>query len=112
VQTDGELSSDEIALETAQAVRDGGPWGQAFPEPCFDGRFAIKTARMVGEKHLKMWLTTADQARSFDAIAFNFKASDENAALPSGDVQLVYRLDINEYKGERRLQLLVDHVLP
>jgi single-stranded-DNA-specific exonuclease len=111
VETDGELSSDEIALETAQALREGGPWGQAFPEPCFDGMFAIKNARVVGDKHLKMWLTTADQARSFDAIAFNFKGADENPALPDGDVRLVYRLDINEYKGERRLQLLVDHLL-
>jgi single-stranded-DNA-specific exonuclease len=112
VETDGELSSDEIALDTAQALRDGGPWGQAFPEPCFDGVFAIKNARVVGEKHLKLWLTTADQLRSFDAIAFNFKGSDESAVLPAGEVRLVYRLDINEYKGERRLQLLVDHVLP
>jgi single-stranded-DNA-specific exonuclease len=112
VQTDGELSSNEIALETAQALRDGGPWGQAFPEPCFDGIFAIKNARVIGDKHLKMWVCTADQSRSFDAIAFNFKSSDENPALPDGDVRLVYRLDINEYKGERRLQLLVDHVLP
>jgi single-stranded-DNA-specific exonuclease len=112
VETDGELTSEEIALDTAQALRDGGPWGQAFPEPCFDGRFAIKNARVVGEKHLKMWVTTGDQSRNFDAIAFNFKGSDESAALPEGDVHLVYRLDINEYKGERRLQLLVDHVLP
>jgi len=112
VETDGELTSDEIALETAQALRDGGPWGQAFPEPCFDGKFAIKNARVVGDKHLKMWVTTGDQSRNFDAIAFNFKGSDEDTALPEGDVRLVYRLDINEYKGERRLQLLVDHVLP
>jgi len=112
VQTDGELSSDEIALETAQALRDGGPWGQAFPEPCFDGVFAIKNARVVGEKHLKMWVTTADQSRAFDAIAFNFKGSDGTCSVPDGDVRLVYRLDINEYKGERRLQLLVDHVMP
>jgi single-stranded-DNA-specific exonuclease len=112
VETDGELSSDEIALDTAQALRDGGPWGQAFPEPCFDGVFGIKNARVVGEKHLKLWVTTADQLRSFDAIAFNFKTSDETAVLPTGEVRLVYRLDINEYKGERRLQLLVDHVLP
>jgi single-stranded-DNA-specific exonuclease len=112
VETDGELTSDEIALDTAQALRDGGPWGQAFPEPCFDGKFAIKNARVVGDKHLKMWVTTGDQSRNFDAIAFNFKGSDENPALPEGDVHLVYRLDINEYKGERRLQLLVDHVLP
>jgi single-stranded-DNA-specific exonuclease len=111
VETDGELTSDEIALETAQALRDGGPWGQAFPEPCFDGRFAIKNARVVGDKHLKMWVTTHDAARAFDAIAFNFKGADENPPLPAGEVRLVYRLDINEYKGERRLQLLVDHVL-
>jgi single-stranded-DNA-specific exonuclease len=112
VETDGELSSEEIALETAQAVREGGPWGQAFPEPCFDGVFAVKNARVVGDKHLKMWVTSGDGARSFDAIAFNFKGADENPPLPDGDVRLVYRLDINEYKGERRLQLLVDHVLP
>jgi single-stranded-DNA-specific exonuclease len=112
VETDGELSSDEIALETAQAVREGGPWGQAFPEPCFDGVFAVKNARLVGEKHLKMWVLSADGQRAFDAIAFNFKSAEEQAALPDGDVRLVYRLDINEYKGERRLQLLVDHVLP
>ncbi len=112
VETDGELSSEEIALETAQAVREGGPWGQAFPEPCFDGVFAVKNARVVGEKHLKMWVTSGDGARSFDAIAFNFKGADDVLELPCGDVRLVYRLDINEYKGERRLQLLVDHVLP
>jgi single-stranded-DNA-specific exonuclease len=112
VETDGELSSEEIALETAQAVREGGPWGQAFPEPCFDGIFAVKNARVVGEKHLKMWVTSQDGARNFDAIAFNFKGADEDPPLPGGDVRLVYRLDINEYRGERRLQLLVDHVLP
>ena len=111
VETDGELAADEIALETAQALRDGGPWGQAFPEPCFDGVFAIKNARVIGDKHLKMWVTTADRTRAFDAIAFNFKGADENPSLPDGNVRLVYRLDINEYKGERRLQLLVDHVL-
>ena len=73
--------------------------------------FAVKNARVVGDKHLKMWVTTADRSRAFDAIAFNFKGAEENTALPDGEVRLVYRLDINEYKGERRLQLLVDHVL-
>jgi single-stranded-DNA-specific exonuclease len=112
VETDGELSSAEIALETAQALREGGPWGQAFPEPCFDGVFAVNNARVVGDKHLKMWVTSSDGTRAFDAIAFNFKGAQESTKLPGGDVRLVYRLDINEYKGERRLQLLVDHVLP
>src|SRR5215471_31850 len=112
IETDGELTSDEIALDTARALRTGGPWGQSFPEPCFDGVFAIRTARLVGERHLKMWIEHPGSRRTFDAIAFNFAATDAPPPLPSGPAQLVYRLDINEFQGERRLQLLVDHVLP
>jgi single-stranded-DNA-specific exonuclease len=112
VETDGELSVQEIALETAQALRAGGPWGQAFPEPCFDGVFAIRGARVVGDRHLKMWVEVPQTGRSFDAIAFNHVEERDSFVPPEGAVQLVYRLDVNEYQGERRLQLLVDHVLP
>ena len=121
IETDGELEADEIALETARVLRAGGPWGQAFPEPSFDGHFAIRSARIVGERHLKMWVELLRSGRSFDAIAFNYAGADPGrsgeapgrpAPLPSGNAHLVYRLDVNEYQGERRLQLLVDHVLP
>jgi single-stranded-DNA-specific exonuclease len=114
VETDGELAAHEIALDTAAALREGGPWGQAFPEPCFDGLFAVRTARVVGEKHLKMWVELPRARRTFDAIAFNHLEEPAARAgeLPCGEARLVYRLDINEYQGERRLQLLVDHVLP
>jgi single-stranded-DNA-specific exonuclease len=112
VETDGELSVQEIALETANALRGGGPWGQAFAEPCFDGVFTIRNSRIVGERHLKMWVEVPRTGRSFDAIAFNHIDEPANFTHPSGDVHLVYRLDVNEYQGERRLQLLVDHVLP
>jgi len=111
VETDGELSVWEIALETAHALRAGGPWGQAFPEPCFDGLFAIRNARVVADRHLKMWVEVPRTGRSFDAIAFNHIEEGSEFTPPQGDVQLVYRLDINEYQGERRLQLLVDHVM-
>jgi single-stranded-DNA-specific exonuclease len=112
VETDGELSVHEIALDTAYALRSGGPWGQAFPEPCFDGLFTIRSARAVGDRHLKMWVEIPRTGRSFDAIAFNHIEEPERFTPPEGTVQLVYRLDVNEYQGERRLQLLVDHVLP
>ncbi len=49
IETDGELTVEEIALETARALRAGGPWGQAFLEPCFDGLFSIRSARLVGK---------------------------------------------------------------
>jgi len=59
-----------------------------------------------------MWVEVPRSGRAFDAIAFNYVSADGNASLPEGSVQLVYRLDVNVYQGERRLQLLVDHVLP
>jgi single-stranded-DNA-specific exonuclease len=110
VETDGELAPGEIALATAQALREGGPWGQAFPEPTFDGLFSIRNARLIGERHVKMWVEIPHSGRSYDAVAFNHL--EEGAALPAGLAQLVYRLDVNDYQGERRLQLLVDHLLP
>ncbi|HUK02746.1 MAG TPA: single-stranded-DNA-specific exonuclease RecJ [Steroidobacteraceae bacterium] len=113
VETDGELAIAEIALETAAALRAGGPWGQGFPEPTFDGVFSIRSARVVGERHLKLWVEYPHSGRTFDAIAFNHVDPAAGAfTAPSGEQHLVYRLDVNEYQGERRLQLLVDHVLP
>lgn len=111
VETDGELSTEEIALDTAEALRAGGPWGQAFPEPSFDGLFSIRSARLIGARHVKMWVEVPRSGRSFDAVAFNH-IEQAAADLPQGLAQLVYRLEVNDYLGERRLQLLVDHVLP
>ena len=118
IETDGELEVHEIALSTALALRSGGPWGQAFPEPCFDGLFTIRNARIVAERHLKMWVEVPRTGRTFDAIAFNLmqelsgSAVDPAPRLPDGPARLVYRLEVNEYQGERRLQLVVEHVLP
>jgi len=111
VETDGELRVEEIALATAEALRAGGPWGQAFPEPCFDGLFSIRNSRVIGERHMKMWVEPAGSGRSFDAIAFNHLTPGSPLVPPAGPLQLVYRLEVNEYQGERRLQLLIDHLL-
>ena len=112
IETDGELAPEEIALDTAQALRAGGPWGQAFPEPCFDGLFSIRSARLIGARHVKMWVEVGRGGRAFDAIAFNHLVEGEQFVPPAGMAQLVYRLAVNEYQGERRLQLLIDHLLP
>jgi single-stranded-DNA-specific exonuclease len=112
IETDGELGVAEIALDTAEALRAGGPWGQAFPEPSFDGVFSVRSARVIGERHVKMWVEPESSGRCFDAVVFNHFEAGAAGALPEGPVRLVYRLDVNEYQGERRLQLLVDHLLP
>lgn len=117
IETDGELAVEEISLSTALQLREAGPWGQAFPEPSFDQRFQLRGGRIVGERHVKFWVEPAGSQRRFDAIAFNLlqvmpELVGEGGALrlPSS-AHLVYRLDVNDYRGERRLQLLIDHVL-
>jgi single-stranded-DNA-specific exonuclease len=112
VETDGELATEEIALDTARALRAGGPWGPAFPEPSFDGLFSVRGARVIADRHVKMWVQVPRGGRSFDAIAFNHIEEGSSFEVPEGLRHLVYRLEVNEYQGERRLQLLIDHLLP
>ena len=103
------------ALPTAEALRAGGPWGPGFPEPLFDGLFNIRSARIVGERHLKLALDAPEGRGEFSAIAFNFIDHDGVAAptaMPVGAARLIYRLDCNEYQGERRLQFVIEHLLP
>jgi single-stranded-DNA-specific exonuclease len=113
IETDGELKLDELALPLAAALRAGGPWGPGFPEPLFDGVFRIQSARLVGERHLKLGLSAPEGRGQFDAIAFNFADGDPRTVpLPSGTTRLIYRLESNEYMGEARLQFVIEHVLP
>ena len=105
ILSDGVLSASELSLEWAEALRSEGPWGQGFPEPIFEGEFELLQQRIVGEKHLKLVLSRADSNCVVDAIAFNVDLNvwptDYKHAL------LAYRLDVNEYRGKRSVQLVV-----
>ena len=106
IQCDGELSADEFSLDAACQLRDAGPWGQGFPAPVFEGEFDVLGSRTVGECHLKMNLQPAAGHGSIDAIAFN------TDALPDGcrRARMVYRLDVNEYRGVQSPQLVVEYI--
>jgi len=106
IYTDGALSEEELSLATAKLLREAGPWGQGFPAPQFEGRFALLEQRVVGERHLKMVLRPAGGSRRLDAIAFNSGVQTP----PGGQVRLVYRLDVNEYRGVENAQLVVEHI--
>ncbi len=112
VQSDGALTVAEMSLETAQLLRSGGPWGQLFPEPLFDGVFELVQQRIVGERHLKLVLAEPDNRNGFcvDAIAFNVDL--EIWPCEVEQVRLAYKLDINEFRGRVSLQLLVDYLEP
>lgn len=106
--SDGTLGGDDFSLATAQALRDAGPWGQGFPEPLFDGEFAILEQRVVGERHLKLVLQAGTDAARLDAIAFN------TAPVPAGcrHAHLAFRLDVNEFRGRISPQLRIEYLEP
>lgn len=107
--SDGELTPAELNLEIAQLLRNAGPWGQAFEEPLFDGYFNIVQQRLVGERHLKLVLETQCGTLMLDAIAFNVDLHTWPDATIN-HARIVYKLDVNEYRGNFSLQLMVEQI--
>ncbi|MCC5862897.1 MAG: single-stranded-DNA-specific exonuclease RecJ [Gammaproteobacteria bacterium] len=107
--TDGELTADELSLETAEMLEAAGPWGAGFEEPSFQGRFEVLAAREVGSGHLRLTLATPGGAGRVGAIAFGCPVP---WPLPGETVELVYRLQVNAWQGRREAQVLVEHLQP
>ena len=108
-ESDGALAPGDFGLPLAEQLASGGPWGQHFPEPLFDGQFSVRSHRIVGEKHLK--LTLDADGTEIEGIAFNIDVPEWLAA-PLDAFHALYRLDVNEYRGERRPQLVIDSFWP
>jgi single-stranded-DNA-specific exonuclease len=110
IESDGELNPEDFELNLATELRFAGPWGQHFPEPVFDGRFSIVSQRLVGEKHLKLVLTPEGGDTLLDAIAFNVDLNVwPNQSI--AQVEIAYRLDVNEFRGRRSVQLMVEQLV-
>ncbi|MDT0175832.1 single-stranded-DNA-specific exonuclease RecJ [Enterobacter sp. BRE11] len=111
IWSDGALQPGEFSLQTAELLREAGPWGQAFPEPAFDGKFKLLQQRLVGERHLKVMLEPLGGGPLIDGIAFNVDTTlwPDNSVR---QVELAFKLDINEYRGNRSVQLIIDHLWP
>lgn len=105
VFTDGELSPDYLTAEVAALLRRAAPWGQGFPEPCFDGRFEVLDYLLLKDAHLKMKVRPAGGNRPVDAIAFHCTEPPSERELT-----LAYRLDINDYWDPPTVQLIVEHM--
>ena len=110
IESDGPVDEQYMTIEASEIFKYASPWGQLFPEPVFDDDFRVLNWRIVGEKHLKLELVKEDTGSCYAAIAFN--KTDED--LPPGDtgIHVVYRLDVNEFRGNRSLQLIIQHIEP
>lgn len=115
IVSDGELKPEEFSMSTAEILRSGGPWGQAFPEPIFDGEFKVLHQKLVGDKHLKLMVEPLFKGFAtniiLDAIVFNVDLRRwPDASVKT--VTLAYKLDINEFRGNQSLQLMVEYIEP
>ena len=103
--SDGALQADDLTLTVAEQVTHAGPWGQQFPEPLFDGAFTVRRHRIVGEKHLKLSLEIDDT--EVEAIAFNVDVA-QWSERPLQRLGALYRLGVNDYRGDRSPQVVID----
>jgi single-stranded-DNA-specific exonuclease len=111
ILSDGPLTAQEMTLEVAEMLREAGPWGQMFPEPMFDGEFRLLQQRLVGERHLKVMLEPVGGGPLLDGIAFNV----DTAIWPDNgvrQVKIAYKLDVNEFRGNRSVQLIIENLWP
>ncbi len=103
--SDGELLPHEFDHLHAAALRDGGPWGQGFPEPLFDGEFDVVDWRIVGERHLRLSLRLGGRPAPLPAIHFGGWRDDP----PGARIRIAYRLAVDDYRGGGAIQLIVEH---
>ncbi|MDV5353646.1 single-stranded-DNA-specific exonuclease RecJ [Enterobacter asburiae] len=111
ILSDGPLTAQEMTLEVAEMLREAGPWGQMFPEPIFDGEFRLLQQRLVGERHLKVMVEPVGGGPLLDGIAFNVDTGiwPDNGVR---QVKIAYKLDVNEFRGNRSVQLIIENLWP
>ncbi len=107
ILSDGELTEQEMSLEIADLLQNSATWGQEFPEPVFDGIFDVIQARIVGQRHLKLVLRKPGGDLVIDAIAFFVDQPEHWLGLRQ--IKAAYKLDINEFRGNRSVQFIVQY---
>jgi single-stranded-DNA-specific exonuclease len=106
--SDGELPPAAATLDTADSLRGAGPWGQAFPEPAFDGEFEVTEVRVVGVRHQRLRLRHARCGTPVEAMHFGGVEQGE----PPPRIRALYQVAVDDWRGERRVRLFVRHREP
>jgi single-stranded-DNA-specific exonuclease len=108
IYSDGQLSEKQITQEFSALLKDSATWGQEFPEPVFDGVFDVIQCRIVGQQHLKFVLRFPFSELLIDAIAFFVEQPEK--WLGSRVINSAYKLDINEFRGNKSVQLMLQYI--
>lgn len=105
IETDGPLNSSDLSIDTARMIETGGPWGQGFSQPLFEGRFLVKGAKLMGKEQEHVRYTVTDGKNDLQAVHFGGAAQVKH----KGYLDLVYQPTLNRFRGEESLQLMVEH---
>ena len=103
------LTNDPLLHPFKVAIKNGlfkslSPWGQGFEEPIFYGDFERVEQRVVGEKHLKCSLKLQGTNSVLEGIAF-FQEK-----LKSKNLRAAYKLNVNSFRGNESLQLMIESI--
>lgn len=101
IDTDGPLAPEYCRADIVDTLHRE-VWGQGFAPPTFSEEVEVVSQRLVGEGKNHLSLKLIHQGNPIDAIWFG-----HTDPLPAR-VLLAFRLDVNEWKNERRVQFLVE----
>ncbi|MGE8319730.1 MAG: single-stranded-DNA-specific exonuclease RecJ [Comamonas sp.] len=101
LETDGPLPVQYRHTDTVEALNQQ-VWGQGFAPPTFSEEMEVVSQRLVGQGDKHLSLKLRHHGELVDAIWFG-----HTEPLPAR-VLLAYRLDINEWQGQRKVQFLVE----
>jgi len=101
IETDGPLAPEYCRADMVDTLHHE-VWGQGFAPPTFSEEVQIVSQRLVGESKNHLSIKLMHQGNPVDAIWFG-----HTEQLPAR-VLLAFRLDVNEWKGERKVQFLVE----
>jgi len=107
ILSDGEATA--LDLKTAEQIQNGGPWGQGFEYPVFDGIFEIVEYQVLQGLHLRMRVYSKRHQKRFNAIYFRY-FSQFSSPPELSQYQMVYRLEVNEFRQEKSVQLKVQYM--
>ncbi|KJA09173.1 single-stranded DNA exonuclease [Acidovorax temperans] len=101
IETDGPLAPEYCRADIVDTLHRE-VWGQGFLPPTFSEEVEVLSQRLVGEAKNHLSIKIIHQGNPVDAIWFG-----RTEPLPAR-VLLAFRLDVNEWKGERKVQFLVE----
>jgi len=110
LMTDGSLPPERANLDTANVLEASGPFGSGFVEPLFANRVTVADVQILGQTHLKLWVRFSANQAPIEAMCFHYLKHSTDVPAVASTVEMCFKLSVNEFRGDRRVQCLVEHL--